>query len=146
VIDEVGGFDEDFPHAAHEDIDLSHRIKRAGWKLLYADDAVVHHYHHHDLKGDLKKWYRVGNGEVLYQLKHGQDPHLWESIFRCLVSLMKTPFSPLKKLTNGEGLKQSLAFPLIQRLHNLMVTSGKVRGYFSYRNSFKAQGAHDFSR
>jgi glycosyltransferase involved in cell wall biosynthesis len=137
VISRVGGFDETFPHAAHEDVDLSHRVKKAGWKLVYSDAAVVHHYHYHNLKGDLKKWYQVGNAEALYQLKRGQDLLLWRAIFRCLLSFAKTPFSSVKQLRSGDGLKRSLAFPFIQRLHNLMVTSGRVRGYFSYRNSFK---------
>jgi glycosyltransferase involved in cell wall biosynthesis len=145
VINQVGGFDETFPHAAHEDVDLSHRVKQAGWKLVYAGDAVVHHYHYHNLKGDLKKWYQVGNAEALYQLKLGQDPRLWGAIFRCLLSFIRIPFSLFKHLKSGEGLKKSLAFPLIQRLHNLMVTSGRVRGYFSYRNSFKTYDAHDLS-
>lgn len=146
VINQVGGFDETFPHAAHEDVDLSHRIKQAGWKLVYSDDAVVHHYHYHNLKGDLKKWYQVGNAEALYQLKRGQDMRLWGAIFRCLFSFTKIPFSSLKQLRSGVGLKRSLAFPLIHRLHNLMVTSGRVRGYFCYRNSFKTIGAHDVSQ
>lgn len=141
VIDQVGGFDETFPHAAHEDVDLSHRVKRAGWKLVYHDGAVVQHYHNHNIKGDLKKGYQVGNAEALYQLKHGHDLRLWASVLQCLMSFGRIPLSSARYLTEGLGIKRSLAFPVIHRLHKLMVTSGKVRGYYAYKSSIKASRA-----
>jgi len=142
VIEQVGGFDETFPYAAHEDVDLSHRVRRAGWRLLYHDAAVVDHYHHHNIRGDLKKGYQVGNSEALYQLKHGDDLQLLNAVTECLLSFGKTPLSIAKYLTEGLGLRRSLAFPLLHRLHKLMVTSGKIKGYYSYRNSFNGHGSH----
>jgi GT2 family glycosyltransferase len=42
IIDEVGGFDEDF-FMYGEDIDLSYRIQKAGYKNLYfADSCIIH--------------------------------------------------------------------------------------------------------
>jgi len=43
VLDQVGGFDESFPRAAGEDLDLTIRITRAGYMLYFAPQAVVTH-------------------------------------------------------------------------------------------------------
>ena len=46
MLDEIGGFDEDF-FLYCEDTDLGLRARWAGWRCLYAPDAVVdHHYSH----------------------------------------------------------------------------------------------------
>jgi len=42
ILDEVGGFDEKFP-IYFEDVDLSFRIRRVGYKLLVVPDAKVIH-------------------------------------------------------------------------------------------------------
>lgn len=38
-------FDETFPHAAWEDIELGYRLSQAGMKLIYVPEAVVYHDH-----------------------------------------------------------------------------------------------------
>ena len=46
MLDDIGGFDDDF-FLYCEDTDLGLRARWAGWKCLYAPDAVVdHHYSH----------------------------------------------------------------------------------------------------
>lgn len=44
MLDEVGLFDEDF-FMYYEDMDLSWRARRQGWKVLYVPEAVVRHIH-----------------------------------------------------------------------------------------------------
>src|SRR5438309_1087708 len=44
MLDDVGGFDEDF-FMYLEDVDLAWRARCAGWRCVYAADAVVHHWH-----------------------------------------------------------------------------------------------------
>jgi GT2 family glycosyltransferase len=46
MLDEVGGFDEDF-FLYCEDTDLGLRARWAGWKCLYAPGAVVYHHYSH---------------------------------------------------------------------------------------------------
>jgi glycosyltransferase involved in cell wall biosynthesis len=41
----VGGFDESFPKADNEDVDLSYKLSKAGCKMVYAPSAVVEHTH-----------------------------------------------------------------------------------------------------
>lgn len=40
---QVGGFDELF-FLYNEDVDLSWRLRMAGWSILYQPDALIHHY------------------------------------------------------------------------------------------------------
>lgn len=44
-LEEVGGFDESFPGAAGEDVDLCWRILQLGWSLHFQPDLVVDHDH-----------------------------------------------------------------------------------------------------
>ena len=46
VLDEIGGFDEDF-FLYCEDTDLGLRARWAGWKCWYAPQAVAHHHYSH---------------------------------------------------------------------------------------------------
>ena len=43
VIDELGGFDEDF-FLSHEDVDLSYRARLLGYRCRYVSNAVVRHH------------------------------------------------------------------------------------------------------
>lgn len=55
-----GGFDEAFPDAAFEDIELGLRLERAGMRLAYDSDAVVEHVHPFDLPASLSRMRRLG--------------------------------------------------------------------------------------
>lgn len=46
----VGGFDESFPKADNEDVDLSFKLAAAGFKMVYAPNAVLEHTHPTTLK------------------------------------------------------------------------------------------------
>jgi GT2 family glycosyltransferase len=50
MLNEIGGFDEDF-FLYCEDTDLGLRARWAGWKCLYAPDAVVEHHYSHSSGG-----------------------------------------------------------------------------------------------
>jgi len=42
---EIGGYDVSFPAACAEDVELSYRMSRKGWKMVFAPAAVVYHQH-----------------------------------------------------------------------------------------------------
>lgn len=42
---EVGGFDPHFPVANNEDVDLSYKIARIGYKMVFNPEAIIFHYH-----------------------------------------------------------------------------------------------------
>ena len=58
----VNGFDESFPLAAAEDVDLAYRIVQAGHKQRYYDPAQVWHHHRSTARGYLRQQFRYGRG------------------------------------------------------------------------------------
>ncbi len=45
VLRQAGGFDPAFPHANNEDVDLSYRLARLGYRFVFNRRAVVYHRH-----------------------------------------------------------------------------------------------------
>ena len=43
TFEEMGGFDEGFPHASDEDTDFRERVKRADQAMLWVPDALIYH-------------------------------------------------------------------------------------------------------
>ncbi len=60
-----GCFDEAFPHAALEDIELGLRLERAGLRLVYDAAAVVEHFHPYDLRASLRRMRTLGRSAVI---------------------------------------------------------------------------------
>lgn len=66
----AGGFDEAFPGAAHEDIDLGLRLETMGMRLHYDEDAVVEHSHPLDLLGAIERCHMIGVTLVAFAERH----------------------------------------------------------------------------
>ncbi len=45
IFEEVGGFNAHYPLANNEDVELSYKIASRGYKMVFADDAIVYHRH-----------------------------------------------------------------------------------------------------
>jgi GT2 family glycosyltransferase len=70
MLDQIGGFDDDF-FLYCEDTDLGLRARWAGWKCLYAPDAVVdHHYSHSAGKASGLKAYYVERNRLFVLVKN----------------------------------------------------------------------------
>lgn len=59
-------FDESFPFASHEDIELGHRLQDAGMRLFYDPEAVGWHWHDLDLPATVLRIYRMGWSSIRY--------------------------------------------------------------------------------
>ena len=44
----IGGFDASFPSANNEDTELSYRMSKSGYKMVFNPDAIVYHLNHPD--------------------------------------------------------------------------------------------------
>ena len=69
-IEEVGGFDEDFKHAAFEDIELAYRMHKRGLRLVYRPAALTYHFHPTTLPQHVRRQRLVGRAAVLFWRKH----------------------------------------------------------------------------
>jgi cellulose synthase/poly-beta-1,6-N-acetylglucosamine synthase-like glycosyltransferase len=65
-----GGFDEAFPLASGEDIDLSFKISTAGYKMVFQPKAFVYHNHPDNLVKYLRQKFFRGYWRVLLYNKH----------------------------------------------------------------------------
>jgi GT2 family glycosyltransferase len=70
TFERVGGFDLRFPLAGGEDREFCARYHHAGCPLVYADDAVVAHYHSFTLRRFLRQHYNYGRGACCYRRVH----------------------------------------------------------------------------
>ena len=66
----LGGFDEHFPYAAFEDIELGYRLHQAGVRLVYDPDALVYHLHAMRLAPMLQSQLRNGESAAYAVKKH----------------------------------------------------------------------------
>jgi glycosyltransferase involved in cell wall biosynthesis len=64
---EVGGFDTSFPLAAAEDRELCDRWRSHHGRLVYAPDALVHHFHALNLKSFIVQHFNYGRGAMIFR-------------------------------------------------------------------------------
>ena len=69
VLDAVGRFDESFIKG--QDLELNHRIRAAGHKLLYSSNVRVAHYRRNTVRGFVRQIYRWAKAKVRLIQKHG---------------------------------------------------------------------------
>jgi GT2 family glycosyltransferase len=62
---DMKGYDTSFPVACAEDIELSYRMSRRGWRMTFVPSAVVAHTHPHSLSRYLGKKYKFAFWRVL---------------------------------------------------------------------------------
>jgi cellulose synthase/poly-beta-1,6-N-acetylglucosamine synthase-like glycosyltransferase len=68
VLHQEGGFDTDYPVPSAEDVDLSFRLAKKGYRMVFAPDAWVWHVHPSDLVSYLKRKMRFGYWRALLYL------------------------------------------------------------------------------
>lgn len=89
----VGGFDEQFPFASHEDLEFGLRLEQAGMVLHYDPQVVGYHWHRLDLPGTVRRVYRMGYSSVLFWRQVGeQGSRLRRVLRRVLAGLMGWTF------------------------------------------------------
>ncbi len=69
-IEEVGGFDEDFKHAAFEDVELAYRMQQRGLRIIYHPAARTYHHHETTLEQHLHRQRLCGRAAALFSRKH----------------------------------------------------------------------------
>ena len=68
IIEEVGGFDEDFP--SQYDTELGHRITVKGYKIAYEPNAKCYHYNRKTLRSYFKQQFQYGKNTLRLYFKY----------------------------------------------------------------------------
>ena len=123
------------------DYDFSYRLKQAGYKVNYIDDAVIGHKERNTIESLLRREYRIGFGKSSFDRKHKEEK---ESIFLIFIQTLERAFLGilamiwgLVKPLNGISRKDHLGLILLDitmrwanlcgRLHfNLKVNRQKI--------------------
>lgn len=84
VLQAVGGFDDRFPNASVEDQELSFRLAKSGYRLVFQPQAVVYHEHVSHLLAYTRRKFRIGFWKALVHLRHPdkivRDSHTPQSL------------------------------------------------------------------
>jgi GT2 family glycosyltransferase len=65
LLDQVGGFDERFPHPAYEDMELAFRLSQQGMRMTYVPEALAFHARSIDLDTFRRRTAMVARSAVL---------------------------------------------------------------------------------
>ena len=125
LFESIGGFDERFPFAAMEDVDLRLRLTKAGHKLFFVRDASVCHPWRH--KGGWGKLKQHQKSTLIFLMIHPEELSNINSLYylkMVLYKFIKNTIPQILKLEfNGfrEELLEYFSFlqmSLILRLYN----------------------------
>lgn len=68
-------FDNTFPSAAWEDIELAYRLDRLGLKIHYNEKAITRHHHPMTIDSFARRQYTVGKSGAIFYQKHPELGH-----------------------------------------------------------------------
>lgn len=103
ALDLVGGFDERFPFAAVEDIELGLRLERAGLELIYHPELLVEHDHFYAPRGFGARQERVGaSARVLHEMYDGEEAIVGEPRWSWPIHRLARP---LLEALAGRGMR-----------------------------------------
>ena len=71
VLKEMDGFDEDFVKG--QDLELNHRIRKAGYTLLYSPNVRVIHYRKDSFRSFARQIYKWAKAKIAIIKKHGME-------------------------------------------------------------------------
>jgi len=106
---EIGGFDEEFPSAAFEDIELGYRLSQKGFKLIYNQNAVTLHKHPTDLSQFIERSFRVGEAAIIFFKLHPELKDWWLGIDAMVnPTLRNNYFDSVLKYAELLGMERAL--------------------------------------
>jgi glycosyltransferase involved in cell wall biosynthesis len=82
-----GWFDQSFPYASHEDLELGCRLADQGMRLIYDPGAEGYHWHTLTVQGIARRVYLMGYSAVLFWNLVGQQGSMLRQTARTLLTL-----------------------------------------------------------
>ena len=111
IYNEVGGFDEDY-FMYGEDIDLSYKIEKAGYKNHYLGKIEVLHYKGESTQKDVAYFDRFYGAMTIFYKKHFNTSPIMQRLVQLGVTLGKTKnkFAGTKKETTQNNILKAYVF------------------------------------
>lgn len=91
----VGLFDEAFPYAAQEDVELGYRLEQTGVRMIFEPQAMAYHYHPTSFEAACRRNITVGRATVLLAQRIPLGPVRTESRLK---SLLRKPLVSMRAL------------------------------------------------
>lgn len=88
LLEKSGWFDESFPFASHEDLELGYRLADKGMELVYDPSAIGHHWHELTIEGIAKRVYLMGRSAVIFWQKTGKSGSVLRRTIRRLLAAL----------------------------------------------------------
>lgn len=122
-------FDEEFPYAAFEDIELGYRLKKRGMIIKYNKEAVAYHYHYTSLDNACQRMIKVGESSRIIAKKLRERRNSFpsnKSLFRRILSRGRSIV---------RHLRGKACYP-IAKFYEKRAIKGKIFGYVMEYYSF----------
>lgn len=74
-LEKYGKFDEDFPYAAWEDVELGWRLSKHNFQIKYNKYAIVYHDHPTSVESIKRRMFRHGFSQMILAEKMGKEYH-----------------------------------------------------------------------
>ena len=92
LLDSTGWFDESFPYASHEDLELGYRLAAQGMKLIYEPHAVGSHFHMLTIQGITRRIYLMGySAELFWQKVQARGGTTRQTLRNMISQAVSTP-------------------------------------------------------
>ena len=92
LLDAAGPFDESFPFASHEDLELGVRLDSAGMLLRFDRDVKAFHHHSLAVPAAVRRVYLMGHSASIYWDTVGESGGTTKKLLRTLIrSICATP-------------------------------------------------------
>ena len=128
IWDRLGGLNELYNPFYWEDIDLSYRAQKAGYKIIFEEESIVVHEHS---KGTIKTQYK--SFHVQKTVYRNQFTFVWSNITdkNLLVNhLVWLPYHLLNALRSGDKALLAGFFEAMLRLPKILVYKQKMKKLF----------------
>jgi len=126
-----GLFDEDFPYAAWEDIELAFRLSYEGLRIVYDPKALAYHEHEVNQETIAKRSRLAGRAMALFHQKHPEAKGVLSPVGRRRFRILrKLPlWFPPSSLAKWVPQKSLYAY------YNCMITKEMETGYRDQKNA-----------
>lgn len=86
LFQKYGNFDESFPYASHEDLELGYRFASHGMRLIYDPTIRGHHWHTLTIEGVTRRIYYMGYSADIFWKKLGEGGSRLRKLARRLLA------------------------------------------------------------